>query len=50
MDVGRASRRGTYRRRVSRSKDRKVFSRTANRTRKENSNLNFGPMRGGIRL
>lgn len=49
MDVGRASR-GPYSRRgrVSRRRDRKVFSRTARRSRSEN--MLFAPMRGGTRL
>lgn len=48
MDVGRASRLGLYRKKRERSSDRKSFSRTSGRTRKENVVRN--PMRGGIRL
>lgn len=49
MDVGRASRLGMKRKvRSNRGRDRKVFSRTAGRTRSENVRRN--PMRGGIRL
>lgn len=48
MDVGKASRLGLYRKTRERKKDRKVFSRTAGRTRRENVSAN--PMRGGIRL
>lgn len=48
MDVGRASRKSFSRpRRANRRTDRKHFSRTASRTRRENG---VGMMRGGTRL
>jgi len=50
MDVGRASRIGMHRKpRHNRHRDRKVFQRTAGRTRQENM-IRRNPMRGGIRL
>lgn len=49
MDVGRASRKGLGRKRMRPKRDRKVFSRTANRSRVENSIVS-NPMRGGTRL
>jgi len=48
MDVGRASRIGMSRKSRSGRRDKKVFSRTAGRTRREN--VSSRPMRGGIRL
>lgn len=48
MDVGKASRIGLSRQKREGSRDRKVFTRTSGRTRKENVSSN--PMRGGIRL
>jgi len=48
MDVGRASRLGLARKTRERRTDRKVYSRTSGRTRRENISSN--PMRGGIRL
>jgi len=48
MDVGRASRLGLYRKTRERRTDRKVFRKTAGRSRSENVTSN--PMRGGIRL
>lgn len=48
MDVGRASRMGRGRKQMKRKRDRKVFSRTAQRQRGENMLSN--PMRGGVRL
>lgn len=50
MDVGKASRLGLYRKSREKGRDRKVFSRTASRTRKENLGLRNAVMRGGIRL
>lgn len=47
MDVYRAGKPG-YRKKMRRGRDRKKFSRTANRTRKEN--ISSSPMRLGIRL
>lgn len=48
MDVSRASRLGLQRKTRDRFKDRKVFKRTASRTRKEN--VTRYVMRGGTRL
>jgi len=48
MDVGRASRQGMSRKSRKGSRDRKVFRKTAGKTRRENVSSN--PMRGGIRL
>ena len=48
MDVVKAGRRGLHRKRASKRKDKKVFSKTAGNSRKENMLGN--PMRGGIRL
>lgn len=48
MDVGRASRFGLHRKTRSSGRDRKVFSRTASRTRRENRPRYV--MRGGTRL
>lgn len=50
MDVGKASRLGLYRKTRERKRDRKVFSRTAGKTRKENFGLRNAVMRGGGRL
>lgn len=49
MDVIRASRMGRGRKRVSRRRDRKVFSRTASKSRSANY-VSGQPMRGGTRL
>jgi len=48
VDVVRAGNYGRKRKRLSRRTSRKVFSRSASRTRSEN--VMMAPMRGGIRL
>ena len=50
MDVVKASHMGLHRKKREKKRDRKVFSRTAGRTRRENINVTSRPMRGGIRL
>jgi hypothetical protein len=47
MDVYKASR-GPFRKKMRRRKDRRAFSRSAGKTRKEN--ISGAPMRLGIRL
>lgn len=48
MDVFKARRQGMGRKRMKRRKDRRVFSKSASKVRREN--VSSRPMRGGIRL